>query len=275
MGNAVRRSEDTFLHEFLQLMAMKHGTKSDMMSDLPRLLKHDAIVESLLELRFEHNQVGEVVLGRLAAAPAWNGYHSQRLPFADFPQSIRDADPNLRHQPTLQLQDPGGTEVVKIGPRIISLHRLSGYPGWDKFRERQKIMIGALLDVIPGAQTTRIGLRYVNALLPTHGFNSFWDMNLKVEVDGERPAETMAANYRYPAGTNCEVQVGIAHPTYVAGPLIPGSVALVDVDVFTPQPVGAATEDTLLHWLESAHTAEKQAFFKLWPSDKLAAQRVD
>jgi len=64
-----------------------------MTSDLPQLLKQDAIIESLLELRFEHSQVGEVVVGRLAAAQEWSDYHSQRLPFSDLPQSIRDADP--------------------------------------------------------------------------------------------------------------------------------------------------------------------------------------
>lgn len=246
-----------------------------MSADLPRLLKQDAIIESLLELRFEHGQVGEVVVGQLAAASAWDGYQSQRLPFADFPQSIRDADPSLRHQPTLQLQSSNGTEVVKIGQRVISLHRLSGYPGWTKFRERQEVMIDVLFSAVSGVQISRIGLRYVNALQPAHGFASFWDMNLKVEVDGERPAETMAANYRYMTDSNCEVQVAIAHPTYVNGPLVPGTVALVDVDVFTPKPVGSVTKELLLQWVESAHNAEKQAFFKLWPSEKLTEQRVD
>jgi len=135
-------------------------------------------------------------------------------------------------------------------------------------------MIDTLLKAVPGIQVTRIGLRYVNALQPSHGFSSFWDMNLTVEVDGQRPAETMAANYRFPAGSNCEVQVSIAHPTYVNGPLIPGSVALVDVDVFTPQPVGSVSKDMLLQWLETAHTAEKQAFFKLWAFRQAYSSKV-
>ena len=245
-----------------------------MTNDLPALLKQDTIVESYLEIRFEHNQVGEIVLGRLAAVSDWNGYQSQRLPFSDLPQSIRDSDINLRFEPILQLQDPRGQEVVKIGPRVLSLHRLGGYPGWSKFFDRQKGMISGLWATVPGLEIARIGLRYINALLPSHGFNSFWDMNLKVEVDGDRPAETMAANYRFPAGVNCMVQVGVAHPTYVNGPLIPGSVALVDIDVFTPQQVGSTTEQIVLQWVEDAHKAEKQAFFKLWPEDKLNAQRV-
>lgn len=246
-----------------------------MTSDLPSLLKQDAIVESLLEIRLEHNQVGEVILGRLASASEWDDFRSERLPFSDLPQTIRDTDPNLRYQPILQLQNSSGTEVVKIGPRVISLHRLSGYPGWDKFRERQLSMIDMILNCIPSVEIHRMGLRYINALLPEHGFESFWDMNIKVEVDGERPAETMAANYRFDAGENCEVQVSIAHPSYVAGPLIPSSVALVDVDVFTPRSVGVTTRDALIKWLDSAHMSEKRAFFKLWPASTLTEQRVD
>ena len=246
-----------------------------MTVDPPRLLKQDAIIESLLEMRLEHNQVGEIAIGRLASAPEWRDYRSERLPFSDLPQTVRDADPNLRYQPILQLQNGSGTEVIKVGPRVISLHRLSGYPGWGKFHDRQSLMIDTVLEMIPEVQIQRLGLRYINALLPSHGFRSFWDMNIKVEVGGEQPAETLAANYRFPAGSNCEVQVAVAHPSYVSGQLIPGSVALVDVDVFTPQPVGTATKEILMQWLVSAHNSEKQAFFKLWPSDLLAEQRVD
>jgi uncharacterized protein (TIGR04255 family) len=243
--------------------------------DLPKLLKQDAIVESLLEFQFEHDQVGEVILGRLAAADGWRDYQSSRLPLADLPQSIRDSDPNLRFQPILQLQNANGTEVVKVGPKVVSLHRLGGYPGWSKFRERAEFLIDALLQAVPDIQIARIGLRYVNSLLPSHGFNSFWDMNIDVKVAGEQPAETVATNYRYSAGDNCGVQVAIAHPVYVNGPVVPGSVALVDVDVFTQNAVGSSTREELLQWLDQAHNIEKQAFFKLWPSDKLAAQRID
>jgi uncharacterized protein (TIGR04255 family) len=246
-----------------------------MTANLPRLLKQDAIIESLLEIRLEHSQVGEVVLGRLASASEWKDYRSERLPFSELPQTVRDADANLRYQPILQLQNGNGTEVIKVGPRVISLHRLSGYPGWDNFHDRQSAMIDMILEVIPEVQIQRLGLRYINALLPSHGFKSFWDMNIRVEVGGEQPAETLAANYRFPAGSNCEVQVAVAHPSYVSGPLIPGSVALVDVDVFTPRPVGAATKEMLMQWLVSAHDSEKQAFFKLWPSRLLDDQRVD
>lgn len=245
-----------------------------MNPELPKLLKQDAIVESLLEVQFEHNQVGEVILGRLAAADGWMDYQSSRLPYADLPQSIRDADPNLRFQPILQLQNASATEVVKIGSKVISLHRLGGYPGWDNFRERAKKLIEILLHAVPDIHITRIGLRYVNSLLPAHGFDSFWDMNIDFKVDGERPAESVAANYRYSADDNCTVQVAIAHPVYVNGPIVPGSVALVDVDVFTQKALGNATKEQLLHWLDNAHNIEKQAFFKLWPSDKLDLQKV-
>lgn len=247
-----------------------------MTNTLPKLLKQDAILESLVELQFEHNQVAEVVLGRLAAFSHWATYQSLRLPIAELPQGIRDADPNIRYQPILQLQNSTGTEVVKIGPRVISVHRLAGYPGWQEFRERVALIIDALTEAAPEAHITRVGLRYVNAILPEHGFKDFWDLNLALSVDGNRPAETVAANYRYPVGDNRVVQVGVAHPVYVQGPFTPpGAIALIDVDVYSVDSIGSTSKDFLMEWVENSHNAEKEAFFRLWPSEQLASQRID
>ena len=144
------------------------------MPNLPKKLKQDDIVEALLEIRFEHQIVAEVVVGKLAAADAWSGYQALRLPVAELPVGVREADPNLRYQPIMQLQRPTPGEIIKVGPRVLSMHVLSPYPGWDVFQDRLSTMVAQLFQAVPTPYISRLGLKYVNAMMPAHGFREFW-----------------------------------------------------------------------------------------------------
>jgi hypothetical protein len=47
---------------------------------IPAKLKYDAIVEALLEVRFDMTTIPEVLLGRLADCPSWKGFEQDRMP---------------------------------------------------------------------------------------------------------------------------------------------------------------------------------------------------
>lgn len=241
------------------------------MSDLPRKLKHDAIAEAIVEIQFDHSTVAEVVVGKLAASEAWAGYQSVRLPLADFPAAIREADPSLRHQATIQLQSPQPGEIVKIGPRVISLHHLAPYDGWDSFAQRVHVLIDVLTNSIAPIHITRTGLRYVNALTPEHGFDSIWDLQLTFEVGGHRPSPEFTTVYRVYGESELLAQVTVAAPAFVANLTVPTAVALVDIDVSCRTPLGTAPPNDIRAWFEAAHEFEKQSFFALWPEDKITA----
>lgn len=240
---------------------------------LPDKLKHDAIVEAIVEIQFDHQTVSEVVVGKLAAADAWSGYQSVRLPLADFPAGLRDSDPQLRHQPIIQLQRPEPGEVVKVGSRSISLHHLAPYDGWGSFSRRLEALIDALAKAIAPIHITRTGLRYINALTPAHGFDSIWDLQLTLEVAGERPSSEFTSVYRTYGEAGLLAQVTVAAPTFVTNLTVPNAVALVDVDVSCQTPLGSAPSDDVRKWFESAHDFEKAVFFALWPQAKVDAMR--
>ena len=92
------------------------------MRELPKRLTNDAILEALLEVRFETRHLGEVLVGRLASLPQFEGYSVTRLPIGSIPVEAREADEGLRFQPTLQLSSPSPSELVKLGPHVVSLH---------------------------------------------------------------------------------------------------------------------------------------------------------
>lgn len=243
------------------------------MVEAPKKLKQDAIVEAVAQIQFEHSLVSEVVVGKLTASPAWAGYTPVRLPFADFPAGLRDNDPNLRFQAIIQLQRPAPGELIQIGPRSITVHHLAPYDGWAGFFPRIEEIIAALHEAVGVPYVHRTGLRYINALSPAHGFNSLWDLSFQFEVAGERPAGEFTTTYRNYLDQNLQCQLVLATPAFVAGTTIPGAVAYVDVDMSSRVPMGEATVKQLEDWFEHAHEAEKSAFFRLWPADKLDALR--
>src|SRR5262245_58805243 len=103
------------------------------MARIPHKLKIDPIAEALWEVRFASNDIPEVVVGKLASREEWRSFKSQRLPAADIPAALRETDPQLSTQPTLQLQSGDDRRLVKIGSRVISYHALRPYPGWQIF----------------------------------------------------------------------------------------------------------------------------------------------
>lgn len=244
------------------------------MVDVPRKLKQDAILEAVAEVQFEHESVSEVVVGKLASAPAWEGYSSARLPLGELPSVFRDQDEQLRFKPYLQLQRPAGGEVVQIGPRVVSIHNLAPYDGWDRFFGRIQQLVGALRDAVGKPFIHRAGLRYVNALAPAHGFSSLWDLNFNFEIAGDRPAAEFTTTYRSYVEQNLRCQLTLAAPAFVTvGNLPPDAVAFVDVDVSSRLPLGEVTDDVLIKWFGKAHEVEKDAFFTLWPEENLNAMK--
>jgi uncharacterized protein (TIGR04255 family) len=244
------------------------------MPNLPKKLKQDAIVEAVLEIRFEHQNVPEVVVGRLAAASEWAGYQTVRLPIAELPAGVREADPDLKYQPIIQLQRPTPGEIVRIGPRTLSMHVLSPYPGWATFESRLSILVDELFQAVPTPYISRLGLKYVNAITPAHGVGAISDLAFRLEVAGAQPSTELTASYRFSPRPGVRAQVTLASPAFVAG-MVPSAVVFVDVDMSTPAPIGQASREVLLSWVAEAHDAEKEAFFALWPQQILNSLRED
>ncbi len=244
------------------------------MVTLPKKLKHDAIVEALVELRFEHKTVGEVIVGRLVAAAGWKDYHAVRLPVADLPAEFRDANPDLRYQPIIQLQRPVPGEIIKIGSRVISLHVLSPYPGWGSFSERISALIEDLYSAVPDLLIQRVGLRYINAITPGHGLSSIAELNYNLEVGGAPSSNDLSIALRTKPSEDVQCQVMIAAPSFVNGS-VPSAVAYIDLDMSTPTAFGSAPKDVIFSWLDGAHNFEKEAFFALWPEAVLEKLREE
>ncbi|WP_420137740.1 TIGR04255 family protein [Sphingomonas sp.] len=230
----------------------------------PAKLSRDAIVEALCEVRFESQGIAEVIVGQLAGAPAWAGARAERLPLADFPASARESNAEMRFAPIMQVLGPDAGRTVRIGSHVLSMHLMAPYVGWAAFKPMLDQMLAALFDVCKDPSIARIGLRYINALTPDHGFDGLQDLNFEL-VAGGRPVRDLTAAYRYDVASDAVAQVTLATPAFVQGAIDSRVCAVVDVDVFTPDSLGQVSLHEASAWIERAHDEEKKAFFSLWP----------
>jgi uncharacterized protein (TIGR04255 family) len=243
------------------------------MLDLPRKLKKDAVAEALLEVRFDSTELGELVVGKLASHETWKSFPSSRLPLADIPAPIRQADPNLAYQAVLERRNPGTTRVVKIGDRVFSYHALPPYPGWDVLEPELLHAMEFVFATVEGFAAKRFGFRYINVLTPDHSVHGAKTLNFDVAVAGAPLDAPLNLNYLRIRSEQHHIIVRIASKEFVQAPATNLSAA-VDIDVFTPPGFSSADMNQAKEWLSEAHEFLKEEFFGLL-TDELREKLVE
>jgi uncharacterized protein (TIGR04255 family) len=244
---------------------------SELGSQVPKKLKHDAIMEAILEVRFSTTTQPEFLIVRLAEYDPWKEYSQARLPAFGIPENIRQADLHFKFQPTFELVEPSKQRSVRIGPSVLSYHVRPPYIGWAEFKEELRKAIEKLFESAENLVVTRLGLRYVNALTPKlHGIRGLGDLDVAFEIAGSRFTSNLNVNFISSISTSAKTMVRIASPEFIATQLADDATVLADIDVFTNEGFEAATKDSVLEWLEGAHTTEKQEFFRLLKPETIA-----
>lgn len=231
---------------------------------IPVKLKHDAIVEALFEIRFAMTTIPEVFIGRLAEYAPWKGFTQAPMPASNIPPFIRQADPNFRYQPVFALIDNTAGRAVRIGPQVLSYHRRMPYVGWAEFKPELVEVIAGVFQKTDGLRVERLGLRYLNALrTDVHGIRLISDLDLKLEVSGERIAGNANLNFTTADSSDTICTVRIATTEFIHGELPENTSVYVDVDVSTKPGFETKDQAFVRDWIEAAHAKEKEQFFRL------------
>ena len=200
----------------------------------------------------------EIVLGRLIDLPCWEGYQQIRLPPADIPQPIRDADPSLRYLPLIELRRNDGSRQVKIGGHVISYHVTGSYPGWAAFRQEIDSTLRDAIAKLRSPQLSRIGFRYINIFRPEkHFVGGLAETNIVLKVGDEALTESVNINYTRSIKSTHIVTVRIATSDLVAGNLAPGFSLLCDIDVGTVPGHIVSSFDEAISWIDDAPQTRK------------------
>jgi uncharacterized protein (TIGR04255 family) len=245
----------------------------------PKKLKHDAITEALLEIRFDAPEgLPELFLARLCETREWKEFQQIRLPAYDIPASMRATQPTLRFLPVLQLLDPSQEEprIVRMGTQVLSYHRQRKYVGWERFQPELEGVVDILFAAAPRVSISRLGLRYMNAFSATlHGIGSVDALDLSAKIADEPLRERMNINYTRAVPDVGECTVGIATPDRVTGPLPEGTTVYVDVHVYTVGDIAEKSDKDVRRWIGRAHEAEKDEFFHLLKQETIDALEED
>lgn len=243
---------------------------------IPARLKHDAIVEAVLEIRFDTTTLPEIFFGRLADYVPWKSFEQRLTPAHEIPASLREGDPNLRYQPVFELAAPADHRAVRIGQHVLSYHRTAPYVGWVRFEPELDELISGLFEKADEPVITRLGLRYINALrTDLHGIQHLTDLDLTLEIAGEPVVGSVNVNFTATVADSMQCTVRVATIDLVQGALPPASSILVDVDVFTKDSFKTSEKKTVIDWVKRAHAREKEQFFRLLRDETIDALRED
>jgi uncharacterized protein (TIGR04255 family) len=237
-----------------------------VLKSLPKKLKNDAILEAVLEIRFEPepNLVAEILFGRFADVSEWREFKQVRLPTADIPAPIRRANPSLRYQPSIELVSADGEVSVRIGPQVIAYSRRGNYPGWELFGVELAMVVDSLYRILPIAHVSRLGLRYINALRSdVHGISNISDMDITVAVAGSNITSSLNLNFKTDVNSNHEAMSRIATVDLAEGSIPENASIVVDIDVYTARSFSTRNIDEVKSWVIEAHQKEKESFFKV------------
>ncbi len=242
-----------------------------MADAMPKKLKQDAIVEALLEIRFDSNEQSEIVIGRLSDSKLWSGYTVSRLASANLPENIREADAGLKYQPVLERRSQQSADSVRIGSHVLSYHVYAPYIGWNEFQLKLNAVVALLFDKVPNVIIRRLGFRYVNFLVSDkHEISDFADLALRVELKGEEKMDGISLTLDANLSDNHQSISRVVDNKFLPIEIIPKNfVCAIDVDIFTPADYSTSTVNEVYSWLHQAHIYEKEAFFSFLTKDTI------
>jgi len=232
---------------------------------LPVKLRNDAILEAVVEIRFEPEPsfVPEIFIGRFADNTAWSTFRLARLASADIPARIRQIDANLRYLPSIEMTSPDGGRVLRIGPQSVGYVRRAPYPGWiNSFGNELRNVVDHLYQVVPAVSVSRLGLRYVNALKSDlHNIKGIGDLVIGISIDKRPLSDHLNLNYKTGVGSDFETMTRIASIDLAEGIIPENSTVVVDIDVYTRSDFCTTDVNDVQKWIVEAHDCEKAAFF--------------
>lgn len=242
---------------------------------LPKKLKKDGLLDVACEIRFSSSDDPEVIVGKIASLPFLKGHEKQRTGLADIPASLRQQDPNLKHQHLMLFNDKEALTQFKVGTNSIVYSARGQYRGWAVVFDEMQKYFNSAIESLESPHFTRIGLRYVNALNEEdHKIGKINDLDLSVSIAGKSLDGAFNINYERALSEQHGLTVRISTPEFVLG-LPENAVALVDLDVYTKDPCCCQDFSSIMSWLNAAHDFEKKEFFSLFSNEILTQIRED
>ncbi len=228
-------------------------------------LKYSPLIEALCEFRF-------------APSPSWDWTIPGRLYDligGDFPEraqvdglsvqfvpSPKNASPQqvIKGPERVQMKRTDGTAMVQVGPNLLVVNHLRPYADWETFRPMIADAYVQHEKIVGVAKVARIGLRYINQIaLPDQdvGLEDVTTLAQKRFAPFDRPLAGLYQRYELaqdaPRGVLI-VQLGTQRTER-------GASVMLDFDLGSAPRQEFTGIESVLAWLDDAHTRIDDAFF--------------
>lgn len=251
------------LHVHTRGTADHSSGKVNIMNPIPKRLVKEPLIEAIWQLQFESagGHLGDILPGMLFTAlrEAHPKLKLQRLPSADIPAQMAQADPNLRYMARYRMEEPDSPIMYQVGDRIITLNCRRPYSGWGTFK--QKIL--GLIKIIEGSKLVplpvRHSLRYIDFMTldpaPNHA-----GLKLSLKL-GQFDIQSLPMQIRIelPDG-DCTHIVQVATPASVQFPEGTKEGTILDLETLSTR--SASDWTSIARQTDHLHERSKALFFE-------------
>jgi uncharacterized protein (TIGR04255 family) len=231
------------------------------MARVPVRLQHPPLVEVVFEVRFASTigSTGDLLPGLIYPRVGKRFPKLEKLPLADFPKEMREADVNLKYVPHLRLS--GQSEALLLGDHVFTVSKMPPYHGWPHFHALCEESLQAFKDTSQVERVERLSLKCVNILETGQGSPlSLLSIELKLgEFSVTDRGFRLRNEFDLHGFTNIVEIVGQA-TAEVQGKSRSGLLFSLDT---IKQADGGDVWNTALSTLDDAHVTLKNIFFGL------------
>lgn len=133
-----------------------------MANKLPIKLGNEPLVDAVFEVRFTSVASASDILPGFLFSSLEGDKRLERLPSADLPKPVRDADPNLHFAPLTRLH--WNNFVISIGDRSLVVGCAIPYPGWAEFKPAILQIVNTIREVAIIRDVTRFSVKYTDII---------------------------------------------------------------------------------------------------------------
>jgi uncharacterized protein (TIGR04255 family) len=225
---------------------------------LPKSITPCPIIDSIIEVRFSSSTHPNAVFGLIYNELHKDFGEAQNLPILQLPETLRNADPNLKFKPHYRLSN--GKFTIQIGPDVLSISSNPEYAGWTDFSKVIFEVLNRVETISIIEKISRIGIRYIN----------FFDCDIFQNIDLNIKIGKASIPYK-----NTIFRTEIEQKEYFSSLQVANNASLnektgslIDIDTFRTEGLDNffKQKEELIHF---GHEKEKELFFGLLKQDFL------
>jgi uncharacterized protein (TIGR04255 family) len=239
---------------------------------LPRALKHDAILECAVEMRFSpiHESAETLIPGIVFSASKGKFSKSTPLPSSQLPKVLRDSQPHLTYVATTALES--SDFKLMLGGRTAIVSFTKPYAGWSEVSPIILDCFRSVLDTALVKDVERISMKYINVIGGEERQHDISQLQVEVKLNGfdlRGPGTQLRGETEIDGCTTIiEVQSGITVTIKKESESLKTTGVGLYIDTIKAGPFPKAKDD-LPAILEHLHNTSKQVFFGLLETETL------